>query len=120
MPPLTRHFTRTAAAVGFAGLLGFGSLQELRAAPPASSFGVWDRSSGYDPQVHPFLRGLAFTQSWADVEKTPCAFDWRALDRAMEGAVAKNQFIYLSLNVGPDAPTWVYRSEEHTSELQSH
>lgn len=108
MHVLRHHIVRYATAIGIVGLLGLGSLQPLHATPPASSFGVWDRGSSYDPLDYPFLKGLAFNQAWADIEKTPGVFDWSTLDRAMESAVAKNQFIYLSLNVGPDAPQWVY------------
>jgi hypothetical protein len=105
---LRRQLVRSVTVLSICGLLGFASLHSLWATPPASSFGVWDRSSGYSPANYPFLRGLAFTQAWGDLEKAPREFDWSALDRAMEGAVAKHQFIYLSLNVGPDAPKWIY------------
>ena len=76
--------------------------------PPPSAFGVWDRGSSFDPKDHPFLKGLAFNQAWAEVEKQPGVFDWSTLDQAMERAVQRNQFIYLSLGVGPDAPQWIY------------
>ncbi|MBX7211171.1 MAG: hypothetical protein K1X78_22890 [Verrucomicrobiaceae bacterium] len=79
-----------------------------KAAPPPSAFGVWDRGSSFDPKDHPFLKGLAFTQRWADVEKQPGAFDWSTLDESMDAAVRRNQFIYLSLGVGPDSPEWIY------------
>ena len=79
-----------------------------QAAPPPTAFGVWDRGSSYDPTDHPFLKGLAFTQRWSDLEKQPGAFDWSILDQAMDSAVRRNQFVYLSLNVGPDAPQWIY------------
>lgn len=108
MHVLRRHLVRCATVLGIVGLLGLGSLRPLSATPPANSFGVWDRGSSYDPQDYPFLKGLAFNQAWADIEKAPGVFDWSTLDRAMESAVAKNQFIYLSLNVGPDAPRWIY------------
>jgi hypothetical protein len=42
---------------------------------------------------------LAFNQAWADLEKQPGVFDWSALDQAMDSAVKRNQFIYLSVNV---------------------
>jgi hypothetical protein len=94
--------------IGYLCLLGLTAHLPLQAAPPASAFGVWDRGSSFDPKHYPFLRGLAFNQSWADVEKKPGVFDWSILDQAMDSAVQRNQFIYLSLNVGPDAPQWIY------------
>lgn len=90
------------------GLMGACFLSLLQAVPPTSSFGVWDRGNEFDPKDYPFLKGLAFNQSWADVEKKPGVFDWSKFDQAMESAVQRNQFIYLAIGVGPDAPNWIY------------
>ncbi|MEI6537420.1 MAG: hypothetical protein WCN98_18900, partial [Verrucomicrobiaceae bacterium] len=89
-------------------LMNISCASSALAVPPPSAFGVWDRGSSFDPKDYPFLKGLAFNQAWADVEKQPGDFDWSNLDQAMDSAVKKNQFIYLSLNVGPDAPQWIY------------
>lgn len=105
---ILRTFARFANALVFIGLLSPSLRLSVHAAPPPSAFGVWDRGSSFDPKDHPFLRGLAFYEKWADVEKQPGRFDWSVLDHAMETAVQRNQFIYLSLGVGPDAPTWIY------------
>ncbi len=96
----TLLFTSILAALGCA---------PAGAVPPPSSFGVWDRGDKFNRTEYPFLKGLAFTQSWAEVEKEPGVFDWSSLDQAMKKAVESNQFLYLSLNVGPDAPKWIYR-----------
>ncbi|MFM9032245.1 MAG: beta-galactosidase, partial [Opitutaceae bacterium] len=105
---MIRHrIARSAKALGVVGL--FGLLCSLRATPPPSSFGVWDRGNTYDPKDYPFLKGLAFNQDWARIEPVAGVFDWSALDGAMESAVAKNQYIYLSIGVGPDAPAWIYQ-----------
>jgi hypothetical protein len=89
-------------------LIGVSYLGSVQAAPPPAAFGVWDRGSSFDPKDYPFLKGLAFNQKWADVEKQPGVFNWSALDDAMDTAAKRGQFIYLSLNVGPDAPNWIY------------
>lgn len=102
------QIVRSLTLLGLIVLLGSGLLRGVRAAPPASAFGVWDRGSSFDPADHPFLRGLAFNAKWADVEPRPGVFDWKVLDQALELAVRRNQFIYLSLGVGPDAPGWIY------------
>lgn len=109
-PLLTLHrmIARSTTVLGWVGLLGTSLLLSLQAAPPPTAFGVWDRGSSFEPKDYPFLRGLAFNQKWADVEKQPGIFDWSALDQAMDTALARNQFIYLSLGVGPDAPEWIY------------
>ena len=97
-----------AKTLSLIGLIGVVSLLAVEATPPPSAFGVWDRGDKFDPKDHPFLKGLAFNQAWAEVEKQPGVFDWSTLDQAMDRAVQRNQFIYLSLGVGPDAPQWIY------------
>ncbi|MEY3480749.1 MAG: hypothetical protein RIQ71_1524 [Verrucomicrobiota bacterium] len=97
-----------ASALGLIGLIGPIFLSPVHAMPPPSAFGVWDRGSSFDPKDYPFLKGLAFNQDWSDVEKKPGVFDWSTLDQAMDSAAKRKQFIYLSLNVGPDAPEWIY------------
>ena len=51
---------------------------------------------------------MAFNEKWSDLEKQPGVFDWSVLDSAMDSAVRRKQFIFLSLGVGPDAPDWIY------------
>ena len=89
-------------------LIGVSCLGSVQAAPPPAAFGVWDRGSSFDPKDYPFLKGLAFNQKWADLEKRPGVYDWSALDDAMDAAAKRGQYIYLSLGVGPDAPDWIY------------
>ena len=89
-------------------LIGVSCLGSVQAAPPPAAFGVWDRGSSFDPKDYPFLKGLAFNQKWADLEKRQGVFDWSALDDAMDAAAKRGQYIYLSLGVGPDAPDWIY------------
>lgn len=96
---------RIKVLVVFIGLSIFFNVQ---AAPPYSAFGVWDRGSSFDPKDYPYLKGIAFNEKWADLEKQPGVFDWSVLDNAMKAAVSRNQFIFLSLGVGPDAPEWIY------------
>ncbi|MCX6309191.1 MAG: T9SS C-terminal target domain-containing protein [Bacteroidia bacterium] len=80
----------------------------VHAAPPSSAFGVWDRGSSFDPKEYPYLKGIAYNEKWSDIERLQGVFNWSSLDKAMETAVSRNQFIFLSLGVGPDAPEWIY------------
>ena len=88
-------------------LIGIGSGMTVQATPPPSAFGVWGDSC-FDPKDYPFQRGVGFNQAWEDMEKQPGVFDWSKLDQAMSTAVGRNQFIFLSISVGPDAPQWIY------------
>ena len=98
-------FARTLGVIGVMTSLFQGY---AHAAPPPSAFGVWDRGSSFDRKDHLFLKGMAFNDKWASVEKQPGVFDWTTLDQAMDSAVQRSQFVYLSINVGPDAPEWIY------------
>jgi len=91
------------------GLIGTCSLSMVRAEPPASSFGVWDRGYSFDPKEYPFLKGLSFNAAWGEVEKQPGVFDWSGLDQAVEKAFQKKMYLYLSLGAGPEAPEWIYQ-----------
>ena len=102
------ELARSSKTLSLIGLIGINSLLPVQAALPPSAFGVWDRGDSFDPKEYPFLKGLSFNQSWADVERQPGVFNWSGLDRAMERAVERNQFVYLSLGVGPEAPEWIY------------
>ena len=44
------------------GLIGTCSLSLVQAAPPPSSFGVWDRADSFDSKEYPFLKGSAFNK----------------------------------------------------------
>ena len=90
------------------GLICIGSISVMQAAPPPSSFGVWDRGSSFDQKEYPFLKGLTCNLRWSDVEKKPGVFDWSEMDEALQKAVAQNEFIYLALEAGPDSPDWIY------------
>ena len=90
------------------GLIIMSSLSLIQAAPPPSSFGVWDRRSAFDQKEYPFLKGLTCNLQWADVEQKPGVFDWSKLDADLQKAVAQNEFIYLALEAGPASPDWIY------------
>jgi len=85
------------------------SIAAVKAEPPPSSFGVWDRGATFDPKQYPFLKGSSFDASWADVEKQPGVFDWSELDEAVDKAFRNKSYMYLSLGVGPAAPEWIYK-----------
>ena len=103
--PLLTVFSRKIFLIG---LISTCSLALVQAAPPPSSFGVWDRGATFDPKEYPFLKGLSFGASWDEIEKQPGVFDWSRLDQAVEKAVRNKMYMYLSLGVGPESPKWIY------------
>lgn len=97
--PLARHLLPLILALAAA---------PLHSEVPPSSFGVWDRGASFDPRQYPFLKGLSFNATWAEVETQPGVFTWTGLDEAMEKARRNQVFLYISLGVGPEAPEWIY------------
>ncbi len=87
MKPISRSIY--ARILSLIVLIGVSYLGSVQAAPPPAAFGVWDRGSSFDPKEYPFLKGLAFNQRWADVEKQPGVFNWSALDDAMDTAAKR-------------------------------
>lgn len=84
---------------------------------PPSAFGVWGDEI-LDPKDYPFERGVSCRLIWADVEKQPGIFDWSTLDDAIDTAFKRNQFFFLSINVGPESPKWIYTKGVPTVELR--
>ena len=100
--------TTFAIHLGGLSLIAALALTPTQAAPPPSAFGVWDRGDTFDPKEYPFVKGFSFGQKWAQVERQPGVFDWSVLDRAMEKAVQRKVCVYLAIDVGPEAPEWIY------------
>ena len=78
---------------------------------PQSGYGVWDRS--YLPELekdpsYDYLLGIQADISWDEVQPTPDKYDWSYLQSILEDAYARKKFVMFSINVGPDAPAWVY------------
>ena len=42
------------------------------------------------------------------MEKKPGVYDWSKMDQAVERAQRENNFLFLSFEVGPDSPGWIY------------
>jgi hypothetical protein len=92
------------------------------AVPPAAAgsavlsafYGVWDRSPAtvdFDPArpEYSYLLGLEAGGAWENVQPVSSnQFDWAAMQTELEAAYERNQKVYVSLNVGPDAPDWIY------------
>ena len=71
------------------------------------TYGVWARGKGADQIDFPF-KGIEFDQPWSEVEPREGEFDWSELDAKIEEAEQLGLYVFLSVNVGPDAPRWLY------------
>lgn len=100
--------TGLARTLCFISLIGVCS-STIKAAPPPSAFGVWSREGGdADVKESPFVRGAAAGGTWAEMEKKPGVYDWSRMDQAVEQAHRDKTFLFLSFEVGPDSPGWIY------------
>lgn len=90
------------------GLVGACSSTLVQAAPPTSAFGVWAREGEGAVKDQAFVRGDSAGGRWADIEKSPGVYDWSAIDAAVERVQKGDNFLFLSFEVGPDAPRWIY------------
>jgi len=109
MRTLAPHLRRATSGL-FLVLFSLGSLLAAGAQPLASSFGVWDRGDTFDPREYPFLKGMASNLKWRDLEASPGRFHWKSLDEAVQKASSGNVSLYVSIDVGPDAPAWIYQN----------
>ena len=58
----TPSLTSLVIKLSLVGLIVTCSLLLVQAAPPPSSFGVWDRGDSFDAKEYPFLKGLSFNE----------------------------------------------------------
>ena len=103
--PLLTVFARKICLVG---VIGTCALSLVQAAPPPSSFGVWDRGYSFDAKEYPFLKGMTYNGKWDKIETQHGVFDWSGLDQAVEKAYQNKMYLYLSLEAGPGSPDWIY------------
>jgi hypothetical protein len=101
-------FTTLARELALISMACIYSAANIKAEVPVEAFGVWDRGSSFDPKEYPFLKGLSFNSTWAEVEPQVGVFNWSELDQAVEKAFRNKSYLYLSLGVGPEAPEWLY------------
>ena len=104
----TSPLTSLVGKISLIGLITTSSLSLVQAAPPPSSFGVWDRGYSFDSKEYPFLKGMTFNSTWDKIEAKQGVFDWSGLDAAMEKAFQNKMYLYLSLEAGPGSPDWIY------------
>jgi len=81
---------------------------------PVSSFGVWDRGGVVkdfsDPNVD-FIKGIESQEKWEDVEHIKDNFNFSVSQADIDRAYANKVYVRFSINVGPDAPLWMYDND---------
>lgn len=81
---------------------------------PLSSYGTWDRGGQItnfaDPNVD-FVLGIEATAKWEDIELVKGSFNFSPFQQELDKAFANNKLIRFSVEVGPDAPLWMYDND---------
>ncbi|MGL5318089.1 MAG: hypothetical protein ACRC9Q_05280 [Bacteroidales bacterium] len=83
-----------------------------RTAIPLESYGVWNRGevkkAKYNQDADYFL-GTEASTSWSKIQPAgPDKFDFSVYQEAIDKAAKDGKVLKLSINVGPDAPMWIY------------
>lgn len=88
--------------------------QAQKIAVPISTYGVWDRGGGVDDYSDPkadFVMGIEVSATWAEVQsKGPGKFDFSQFQEVLNTAAKYNKIVKMSINVGPNAPLWLYQN----------
>ncbi len=79
---------------------------------PTNSYGVWDRSASFNISIdtdYNYLRGIEANVSWSNIQPSDSGhYDWSSIQAIIQNANDNNQLATVSINVGPDAPEWIY------------
>jgi len=90
------------------------ALQAQIEAVPISSYGTWDRGGGIDDYSDPkadFVMGIEVSATWAEVQsKGPDKYDFSIFQKVLDEASRFHKIVKMSINVGPNAPLWLYQN----------
>ena len=90
------------------------ALQAQIEAVPISSYGTWDRGGGIDDYSDPkadFVMGIEVSATWAEVQsKGPGKYDFSMFQKVLDEASRFHKIVKMSINVGPNAPLWLYQN----------
>ena len=87
---------------------------QKKIAVPINTYGVWDRGGAIDDYSDPkadFILGIEVSARWADVQpKGPENFDFSVFQETLNKAAKYKKIVKMSINVGGDAPLWLYKN----------
>lgn len=105
-------------------LINIYPLQAQKTAVPINTYGVWDRGEGIDDYSDPkadFVMGIEVSDSWSNIQaEGPDNFDFSTFQNTLDRAAKYNKLVKVSINVGPDAPFWLYSHDVPLVKVDSH
>ncbi len=95
-----------------------GNIQSTAQSLPITSYGAWDRGGKIknfkDPNVD-FVMGIEASEKWENIELVKGTFDFSSFQTELDKAYTNNKLIRFSVDVGPDAPLWMYDNDKDTT-----
>ncbi|NDV60998.1 hypothetical protein G0Q06_00890 [Puniceicoccales bacterium CK1056] len=82
-------------------------------------YGIWARGNRYEQIKFPF-KGIEASPAWSDIEPNEGEFNWSEVDEKLEEAEKLGLYVLLSINVGPDAPNWLYEKDVEKVMTEGH
>lgn len=83
-------------------------------AVPVSYYGTWDRGGFIDDYGDPkydYVKGIEVNIKWNQVQPTvDGGYDFSKFKKALVNAASHNLLVKMSINVGPEAPAWIYEN----------
>lgn len=83
-------------------------------AVPITSYGTWDRGGGISDYANPkadFVMGIEVSAKWSEVQsKGADKYDFSMFQEVLDKATEYHKIVKISINVGPDAPLWLYKN----------
>jgi len=90
----------------------FGANLFSQSALNIDAYGVWCKGTDFDPADpnFDFLKGMSVEDAqWKLIQPVDSSsYDWSSIQRSIDIATERGQFMYLGIGMGPDCPEWVY------------
>ncbi|MCF8379215.1 MAG: hypothetical protein K9H49_06540 [Bacteroidales bacterium] len=76
------------------------------------AYGVWSRGDiEFDPAKpnYDYLLGMSAPGSWGNIQPDDSStYNWNIIQESIDLATERNQYLYLGIGFGPEAPDWIY------------
>ncbi len=106
------HFLALTVGLVFANCLSL-------SAQNRDSYGVWVRNDGVNLSEFAY-KGLEYSGKWSEIEAERGVYNWKTFDAAVEESAKKGLNLFISVNVGPDSPEWLYEDGSERVMTEGH
>ena len=83
------------------------------------SYGIWVRDD--DVNLSEFAyKGLEYSGKWSEIEAKRGVYNWKNFDAAINESAKKGLNLFISVNVGPDSPKWLFENGSERVMTEGH